>query len=327
VRLQVDPEVTEACGADPAWLCRTVFDVTDNGTAAETADFLVGTPLRIVLIIGVAWVLNRVVRRAIRRFVTTIASGVTEGRLRSLRDRAPGTLLAPAEVPSLRAAARAETIGAVLRSLATVVVWFVASLTVLGEVGIDLAPLIAGAGVAGVAVGFGAQSLVKDFLSGIFMLIEDQYGVGDVVDLGEVTGTVDAVTLRSTRLRDLNGTVWHIPNGEIRRVGNRSQQWARALVDVPVAALTDVRHAEQVIKRVADEVWHDEQWAEKILEEPEVWGVERLGADGVDIRLVVKTQPAAEAAVLRALRARIKEAFEAEGIEMPMPPMRPLPPA
>jgi small conductance mechanosensitive channel len=190
---------------------------------------------------------------------------------------------------------------------------------ILGELGVALGPLIAGAGIAGVALGFGAQSLVKDFISGTFMLIEDQYGVGDIIDAGEASGTVEAVSLRTTRLRDVNGTVWHIPNGNILRIGNMSQQWARALLDVSLATDTDVDHAQDVIKRVADSVWNDPDWHGEILEEPEVWGVERLGPDAIVIRLVVKTKPAEQFTVMRELRRRLLEAFAAEGVELPDP--------
>src|SRR5690606_29200479 len=129
------------------------------------------------------------------------------------------------------------------------------------------------------------QSLVKDFLSGIFMIIEDQYGVGDVIDVGEAVGTVEGLTLRTTRLRSVDGAVWHVPNGEIRRVGNMSQQWSRALLDIEVAYGTDIAHARSVIAAVADEVFRAPEWTTKILEQPEIWGVERLGADGIAIRL------------------------------------------
>ena len=186
----------------------------------------------------------------------------------------------------------------------------------LGEVGIDLGPLLAGAGVLGVAIGFGSQSLVRDFLSGTFILVEDQFGVGDIVDVGEASGTVEAVSLRTTRLRAIDGTVWHVPNGEIRRVGNMSQHWSRALLDIEVAYDTVVEHARSVIKRVADAVWAED---DGVLEEPELWGVEQLGANGVMLRLVVKTTPSQQWRVSRELRERIKVAFDEEGIEIPFP--------
>ncbi len=219
----------------------------------------------------------------------------------------------------MRSASRARTIGQVLKSVSTAVVFGVAALLVLGELGIDLGPLLAGAGIAGVAIGFGAQSLVKDFLSGVFMLLEDQYGVGDIIDVGEATGTVEAVTLRSTRLRDVEGTVWHVPNGEIRRVGNKSQQWARALIDVGVAYGTDVREAERVILDVANELRRDPKWERIMLADPEVWGVESLAADGIHIRLVIKTLPGEQWPLMRALRLTLNERFEQAGIDVPFP--------
>ncbi len=212
-----------------------------------------------------------------------------------------------------------QTLGAVLKSVATIVVYFVAVVMALGEFNINLGPLIAGAGIVGVALGFGAQSLVKDFLTGIFMLVEDQYGVGDVVDLGDAVGVVEAVNLRTTQIRDVNGTLWHVPNGEIRRVANKSQQWARAVLDIDVAYDTDINHAMNVIKRVADELWEEGLAHATVLEEPQIFGVQNFGPDAVTIRLGVKTEPAEQFATARELRARLKYAFDQEGIEIPFP--------
>ncbi len=318
VLAQQDP-VTEACGADdPSFICKRVLDWTGSEAWAEAADKLLATPATILLILAVAFVANRLVRRAIKRLIAKVVDPEAQDLLRSLRRRAPSAILDSGAL-SLRAAARAQTLGLVLRSIASAVIWTIAITMVLGELGVNLGPLIAGAGIAGVALGFGAQSLVKDFLSGIFMLVEDQYGVGDIVDLGEASGTVEAVTLRTTRLRDVNGTVWHIPNGIIQRVGNMSQQWARALLDVDVAYGTDIDEAQAVIKQVADDLWRDPVWRGKVLEEPEVWGIENLGPDAISIRLVVKTSPAAQFPVMRELRRRLADTFTAEGIEIPFP--------
>jgi small conductance mechanosensitive channel len=235
-----------------------------------------------------------------------------------MRERTPAALLNTGPV-NMRSGQRARTIGAVLRSVTAVAVWTLAGLMVLAEFDVNLGPLIAGAGIAGVALGFGAQSLVKDFLSGIFMLMEDQFGVGDVIDCGEAAGVVEGVSLRTTRLRDVEGTVWHVPNGEIRRVGNKSQEWSRALLDIEVAYDTDLVLAKQVIKEVADELWRDEDFRVSIIEEPEVWGVERFGPDGVTVRLVIRTRPADQWMVLRELRQRLKAALDAHGIEIPFP--------
>ena len=277
---------------------------------------LAAAPLKVVLILAVAWVANRLVRRAIRRLVGSMGE---QRRLASLR--APKALARTQELPSLRRLQRAETIGALLASIASLAIWSLAGLSALGTLGLDLAPLIAGAGIVGVALGFGSQNLVRDFIPGIFMLLEDQYGVGDVIDAaaptGVVRGTVEGVGLRTTRLRDVNGTLWHLPNGEIQRIGNSSQGWARALVDVEVAYSADLQDATRAIERVADDLWHDQHWTARLLEEPELWGVEELGPAGVRVRLVVKTRPLEQWSVARELRARIKAAFDRAGIEAP----------
>jgi moderate conductance mechanosensitive channel len=316
--LQTPEQVADACGDDPTWICRQVLEATHSEGWARASDVFLAKPAQILLIVVVAWAANHLIRRAIRRFTSGIANPAAQERIRRLRRRAPEALQSHGP-QSLRAAARATTLSFVLRSAASAIVWTIAGAMILSELGVSLGPLIAGAGIAGVALGFGAQSLVKDFISGTFMLIEDQYGVGDIIDAGEASGTVEAVSLRTTRLRDVNGTVWHIPNGNILRVGNMSQQWARALLDVSLAIDTDVDHAQEVIKRVADGVWNDPDWRSAILEEPEVWGVERLGPEAVVIRLVVKTKPAEQFPVMRELRRRLLEAFAAEGIELPDP--------
>ena len=268
-------------------------------------------PTTALLILIAAWVANRLVRRAIGRMVASMSE---DRGLAALR--APTALARTGEIPSLRRVQRAETVGALLKSMASLGIWTLAGLMALGTLGLDLGPLIAGAGIVGVAIGFGSQNLVRDFISGIFMLMEDQYGVGDVVDAGPATGTVEGVGLRTTRLRDVNGTLWHIPNGEIRRVGNRSQGWARALVDVEVAYSTDLDDTTRTIEQVAHDLYADAHWAPKILEPPEVWGVEELGPDGIRVRLVAKTRPLEQWKVARELRARLKVAFDQAGIEV-----------
>lgn len=295
--------VGEACGPDPGTLCEFFFDLTDSEAAASIAD-VATAPLTVIAILGVAWILNRWVRRTIDGFVDRVV------RIQ-LNERRPRV--------NQRSEQRAQTLGEVLRSMATIVIYSIAVVIALGEFNINLGPLIAGAGIVGVALGFGAQSLVKDFLSGIFMLIEDQYGVGDVIDVGDASGVVEAVNLRTTEIRDVYGTLWHVPNGEIRRVGNKSQTWARAVLDIDVAYDTDLDHAMHVIKEVADSVWHDNLENATILEEPEIWGVEAFRADSVAIRLAVKVEPAEQWATARVLRGRLKTAFDREKIEIPFP--------
>lgn len=327
---QLAVEAAEVCGAD-AIACDFIFDLTGSETVAELSELLV-RPLRIALIFIAAWLVVRLTRRAIDKSVARLVASHDEKALAATKaGAADGSeqgkgLQRAARRRALRLADQAErgrqrsqTLGSVLRNLASLVIYGVAAVMVLGEFNINLGPLIAGAGIAGVAVGFGAQSLVKDYLSGIFMLIEDQYGVGDVVDLGDASGVVEVVNLRTTQIRDVKGTLWHVPNGEIHRVANMSQQWARAVLDIEVAYDTDLSHAMTVIKRVADSVWEDALENATVLEEPQIWGVERFGADAVAIRLVVKVEPAEQWAAAREIRRRLKEAFDAEGIEIPFP--------
>jgi moderate conductance mechanosensitive channel len=152
--------------------------------------------------------------------------------------------------------------------------------------------------------------------------MEDQVGVGDVVDLGLASGTVEDVSLRTTRLRDVEGVVWYVPNGAIPRVGNKSQQWSRALLDISVAPDTDISQATDVIQRTADDMWHDDDWRGRLLDHPEVWGVEDIGVGGILIRLVVKTVPNEQWDVSRELRARLKHAFDEVGIHLPVQQQR-----
>lgn len=282
----------------------------------EVAEWAFDVPAKIALIVLIAavttWVLRRSIVRALRRLHTgAIAERAAAGR------RGTGIEQQAAEDAGRRAEQRIEALSSLLRSIATATVWLIAALMILGQLGIDLAPLIAGAGVLGVALGFGAQSLVRDFIAGIFILVEDQYGVGDIIELdSETEGVVEGVSLRTTRLRSVDGTVWHVPNGEIKRVGNMSQQWSRSLLDLEVAYDTDLELAKGVVKGVADGLWEEDA---AILAEPEMWGVEELGASGITLRLVVKTTPSEQWRVSRELRQRIKLAFDEEGIEIPFP--------
>ena len=266
---------------------------------ASTWEFILVRPLKIVLLLVVGTVISRLAARAIRRFVRTIHAR------------------APVASGSPRGEQRINTVGDVLGSLVRAVVWIVVLLIVLGEIGVDLAPLLAGAGIAGIAIGFGAQSLVKDFVSGFFILLEDQYGVGDVINLGEATGTVEDLSLRITRLRSTDGTVWFVPNGEIKRVGNTSMEWSRALIDVQVAYESDLPTVTGAIGEVARTFADDPEWQDSVLEPPEVWGVQAMGPEGVTVRLVVKTAPRQQYAVARELRGRITDRLRRDGVKGP----------
>jgi small-conductance mechanosensitive channel len=303
------------CGADT--FCGWVVERTGNEQLGAFADWFVAKPLQILLIIFVAWVVRAVVNRAVTRLADRAAEGTVPGVL--ARRKTVSFLEGVSPLLSERRRQRTQTMASVLKSIATGVVFTVAFVMILAELGIDIAPIIASAGILGVALGFGSQTLVKDFLSGIFMILEDQYGVGDVIDVGEASGSVESVGLRVTRLRDLNGTVWYVRNGEIIRVGNKSQGWARAVIDVAVAYEEDVGRVRDLLKAAAHELWEDEKWRDLILEEPEVWGVEALSVDSVVIRVVVKTQPLKQWDIARELRAQIKRKFDEHGVELPVP--------
>lgn len=318
--------LTDACGDQPGFICEAVWDATDSEVLAEATAWLVERPLKIVIILVGAVMVNRLVKRTINgmveRLVTTREEEEQESKsgaaVARLGRRARGKLRLINEKAE-RSRQRALTLGAVLRSIAGAAIYMMAIMLALGEVGFDLAPLIAGAGIVGLAIGFGAQSLVADFIAGIFVVIEDQYGVGDYVDVGAASGTVERVSLRTTTLRDPEGTVWVIPNGEIRRVGNFSQLFSYVQMNVDVAYDTDIDLAASVIKAVADELWREGSDSTTILEEPVIKGVQNFGADSISIRLSVKTEPGEQWQTGRVLRARLKRAFDANGIEIPFP--------
>ncbi|MBE07949.1 MAG: mechanosensitive ion channel protein MscS [Acidimicrobiaceae bacterium] len=321
--------LNEACGTDPDWLCRKVFDWTDNSDLAGVATWLVDRPVKVAVIALLALIIRRVVHRAIDGLIDRLMSERSSEQREAVEaaEAAAGTLrrdlltekLASLRERTERARQRAKTLGVLFKSIASAVIGVVTIMMLLGEFDINLGPLIAGAGIVGVAIGFGSQALVGDLLSGIFMLIEDQYGVGDVIDAGDATGTVESVGLRTTRIRDVRGTLWHIPNGEIRRVGNMSQVWARAILDIDVAYDTDLDLAMETIKTVADELWEEQLEEATIVEEPVISGVQNFGADAVTIRLSVRTEPSEQWSTGRVLRKRIKEAFDEAGIEIPFP--------
>ncbi len=312
---QIRDALQNACGTSPGVLCRTVYDVTHSQYLAGGANVFVGTPLKIVLILLVAFLIRSLLHRFIIRTARRASTGGSGGILRSGRAVLLGAFGDPVVLLERRRQ-RAETVGSLLRSVTSVIVFGIAFVTVLGELDINLAPIVASAGVVGVAVGFGAQNLVRDFLAGMFMLLEDQYGVGDVIDVGPISGNVEAVSLRVTRLRDVEGTVWYVRNGEIARVGNKGQQWARTVLDVPLDYDTDVATAKRILKRTADKLWTDPKFASAIIEEPEVWGMESMTADGYALRVIAKTQPLKQWDVARALRERFRAALDAEGIAL-----------
>jgi small conductance mechanosensitive channel len=285
-------------------ICDTTYDITGNSELARWSDLLIGKPLAIAAIVALGFVLRWALHRVVDRIARRAQRGV-------LPERSDSPVTA-------RRRQRAQTMAGVLNSIITVVLVAVIGTMVLADLGVNIAPIIASAGIIGLALGFGAQSLVKDFLAGIFIFLEDQYGVGDAVDVGAASGTIEAVTLRMTRLRDIEGTVWYVPNGEILRVGNKSQNWSRAVVDIQVGPHADLVRVQRIMRDVAHELWQDTEYAGVIIEEPEVTGVEAMSMDSIAVRVLIKTAPLEQWGVARALRQRIKARFDHEGIELPL---------
>jgi small-conductance mechanosensitive channel len=305
-----EPSPSATC-TDARELCEQIYQWTGSDWFASGSYWLLIKPLRIILIIGIAVLIRFLVHRVITRVARSAATpGPGIAVLRPLRHRLPTPQNNGA---SERRRARAEALGSILRSIASAVVFGIAFMMVLDELGVNLAPILAGAGILGLAIGFGAQNLVRDFLSGLFMLFEDQYGVGDMVAIGEVEGTVEAVGLRITTVRDPSGTVWYIRNGEIQKLANKSQGWALVMVDIPVG-FGEVDDAIEVLKQAAVAWAETEEWRADVIEAPEVVGVEEVTIDGAVVRTTVKTPAEAQWRAGRELRRRLTEALAAAGI-------------
>jgi moderate conductance mechanosensitive channel len=293
------PVVTNPVAASNGYLYGLFKRIGATEFQARTGEFLLLGPLRIICIVVVAIVSARVGSAVIRKSIMAFRSR------------------APIRVRSPRTDQRARTIADVMANGWRVVVGVIAALMVLAEGGVNLGPLLAGAGIAGLAIAFGAQALIRDYLSGAFMLLEDQYGVGDVVTIGTATGTVEDLNLRTTRLRSADGTVWFIPNGEIRQVGNQSMEWSRAIVEVTVAYDNDIPAVMASLSEVAADFAIEPAWSKFVLEPPELQGVQAMGVEGVTIRLVVKTAPREQWSVARELRGRITERMRKDNVRGP----------
>lgn len=274
-----------------------------------------GVGLLLVIIVSVVlwWLLVRVIRR------------VTDNAKSRLKQERPGQARGAEHTAELtdvlmsaRREQRAEALGQLLRSVTTFTIVAIASLMVLAMLGVDLTPLLASAGVVGVALGFGAQTLVKDFLSGIFLVLEDQFGIGDFVDLGPATGTVEEVTLRVTRIRDMSGVVWYVRNGEILRVANRSQGWTMAVVDVPIAYNEDLDRVRRIVEQVGAAMDADSSYDGVFFGTPTYAGVESVSGDAVFVRVTAKAAPDQQMNAARALREQLKLAFDQAGIRVPV---------
>lgn len=212
---------------------------------------------------------------------------------------------------------RAQTLGNILRHTFLIVIFFIAILMILGELGIQLGPLLATAGIGALAIGFGAQGLVKDVISGFFIILENQYRIGDAIEVAGVSGLVESVSLRKTVLRDLEGRVHTVPNGEIKVVSNLSKEWSRAVVDIGISYRDDVDHIIDLLGQIGRELAEEEPYQSAILESPQILGVERFGESQLVIRMIVKTMPLKQWEVGRELRRRIKNRFDEKGIQIP----------
>jgi small-conductance mechanosensitive channel len=311
----VPATLTGSCGADPGIACRVAWDLTHSTTAAQVVRVYVAWPatlaLRILFVVVVALVVRSVAHRLINK-ITERAATVTLPVVANGRAHKATAALHAAGLE--RREQRARALGSILRSGVSVIVFGIAVLTILGDVGFNLTPLLASTTVLGVALGFGAQNLVRDYLAGILMLVEDHYGVGDTINVGEATGTVEAMSLLTTRLRDVNGVVWHIRNGTIERVGNESQGWSRAVIDYPVPYGEDLARIRALMEQAANSLFRERGWRKLMLEKPEVWGAQELSSKEVTMRIVAKTAPMRQWEVARELRARVKAALDAAGV-------------
>ncbi|MDO0914898.1 mechanosensitive ion channel family protein [Streptomyces sp. DT2A-34] len=290
----------------------SIQDAQESATQAaswfeENWSTWLATGLKIVLILVIAAVLRMAIRRAITKLID---------RMNRTAQAVDGTALGGLLVNVERRRQRSQAIGSVLRSVASFLIMGTAALMILSTFDINLAPLLASAGVAGVAIGFGARNLVTDFLSGVFMILEDQYGVGDAIDAGVASGEVIEVGLRVTKLRGDNGEIWYVRNGEVKRIGNLSQGWSTAGVDVTVRSSEDLDKVKRSIGEVAEKMSKEEPWNELLWGPIEVLGLDSVLLDSMVVRVSAKTMPGKSLTVERELRWRIKRAFDAADIPL-----------
>jgi len=286
---------------EPQWWSAVVEFFGDNERVAQIVFTLVGGVVAIVLLrIAISRIVNRVVTDVKKRHGVEDTQALT---------------MSPVE--AMRQVQRTRTLGSVLNSFAGWAVGIVVALMVLAEAGVSVTPLIASAGILGAALGFGAQSFIRDVFNGLFMVFEDQLGVGDVVNVGEVSGVVERLGVRVTEIRDVDGTLWFVRNGEILRVGNYSQDWARVVVDIPIPYESDVSKVQDRLLDTAKAFSRHADWRRKVLAEPEMWGIESISAEALVVRMVVKVRGGEQWAAKRALYAEIKKALDYEGIDLP----------
>jgi small conductance mechanosensitive channel len=252
------------------------------------------------------------IRLTIKRVVNQVVTGVKKAH--NVDDTRE---LTSSPVEALRAVQRTRTLGSVFNNTANWVIASVVIILVLAELGFSVTALVASAGIIGAALGFGAQSIVKDVLNGLFMVFEDQLGVGDVVDLGIASGVVERVGIRVTEIRDVSGTLWFVRNGEILRVGNQTQDWSRVIMDLPVPYSSNIDEIQNLLLETAQAFAKSPDWRRKVIEEPEVWGIQALTAEAITLRLVVKVRGGEQWAAERALYRVLKEALDKREVDIP----------
>jgi small-conductance mechanosensitive channel len=277
-----------------------------------------GFAIRIGLIIIGLVILRWILLVMVRRIVTSVTTGVK--RREGVADT---KALDASPLARARIVQRARTIGLVLSNLITAGLSISALIAVLSELGIAIGALAAGAGILGAALGFGAQTLVRDFLAGLFIVVEDQFGVGDTVDLGSATGVVESIRLRVTQVRDAEGTIWYVRNGEILRVGNRSQGWSRIILDLPLSYDADLEKAKTVLEQAAAKVSEAPGLKTALIGKAEVWGLQVLAGEGLVFRMVQQVRPSKKDEVSRALRLEVKKALDKAGISLSHPSLAP----
>jgi small-conductance mechanosensitive channel len=300
-----ETDIDVVCG-NQGPLCEVLYEWTGNELLAEGVSFLLSTPLKIVIIVVLALIINRIIQRAIRRLTDRLGTATAHHGDAVVTERSVE-----------RAEERASTTGSLLRSLSSAMVWGAALIMMLDVFGLSVIPVIASAGVLAIAIGFGAQSVVEDLLRGVFMLAEDQFGVGDRISVRQVNGYVERVTLRTTVIRDTQGTLWHVPNSEIDWVANEAQETSRATIEIGVSYTADLDEAMDVLLQAAEAVAADPDWREHVTRPPEVSGVQELAADAVNIRVIVWVDAGERRKFERHLRRKLKAALDAAGIEMP----------
>ena len=305
-------------------MLRMISTLIDAATTAPTSETIAGLakgadafwgawakPIGVASVLVGAIVLRVIIHFVIRGAVDQIVNGVK--RKQNVED----TQALNSPLQAVRVVQRTRTLGSVLNNLSTVIILVIAAGVILSILNVSTVGIVSGASVIAAGLAFGAQNIVKDILSGMFIVLEDQLGVGDIVDVQLATGVVENVGIRVTQVRDVNGTLWFVRNGEILRVGNMSQGWARAIIDTAVPYDTDIDAVEDVILKVASDLQAQPRWRTRVLEKPEIWGLQSISESAMVIRLAVRTRSSEKDNVSRELRVRLKKALDEMGLKLP----------